>query len=91
MGDALVEMKEMPESPDVDMDSMKSFCTKEIKAVSSKDQIKAEEEPVAFGLKALKFTFLVDEDAGGLDDLEDALRSHEDVRDAETLSVSRTL
>jgi len=91
MGDALAQVKVMPESPDVDMTSLKAFCEKKAVAKSTKDQVKIEEEPVAFGLKALTITFLVDEDAGNLDAFEDDLRSHDDIRDAETVSISRTL
>lgn len=91
MGDALVELKVMPESPEVDFEALKAFCEEKALEKSSKDQVKIEEEPVAFGLKAIKIVFLVEEDEGGLDDFEDMLREHDDVRDAETLSVSRTL
>ena len=50
-----------------------------------------EEEPIAFGLKAVKATFIVPDEAGHLEKLEEELNSIEKVKEVETVMVSRSL
>ncbi len=52
MGMALIKLKIMPDSPDTDLEALKSRATEKIKSIEG--QITHfEEQPIAFGLKAL--------------------------------------
>jgi len=50
-----------------------------------------EEEPIAFGLKAFKFTKIVDDAEGTVDKIEDALNAIKNVKEVETVTISRGL
>ena len=50
-----------------------------------------EEEPIAFGLKALKFTKVIPDDEGAMPQLEESLSKIEHVQSVETITVSRSL
>jgi len=50
-----------------------------------------EEEPVAFGLMALKFTKLVPDEEGKLTELEERIKKIKGVQTCETVAISRSL
>lgn len=52
---------------------------------------KVEMEEVAFGLKAINLTFVVDENKGGTDELEDLIRNIDGVGSAEVTDVRRAI
>ena len=52
---------------------------------------KVEEEPIAFGLIALKVSFIVDEDKGDTEPLENGLKEIDGVANADVVGVTRTL
>ncbi|MCK4497517.1 MAG: elongation factor 1-beta [Candidatus Aenigmarchaeota archaeon] len=83
MGDVICVFRVMPESPEI-FDEMK-------KSLESLSPQRLEEEPIAFGLKALKFTKIIPDEEGFLDDLENKLKSIKGVQSIETLTVSRSL
>jgi len=60
MGVALIKMKIMPESPDVDLESIKAKATEIVEGIDGK-VTNSEEEPIAFGLKALNIFLSMDE------------------------------
>ena len=60
MGTALIKLKIMPESPDSDLEAIKQQAQKEIEQLQGKLN-NAEEQPIAFGLKALILTISIDE------------------------------
>lgn len=87
MADAGIKIKIMPDSPEADL----SKITEKAKEVIEKQKgrnIKVEEEPVAFGLNALIFTFAREE---GLeqDPLTDALSKLDHVSSAEIIDFRR--
>ena len=88
---AIVTMKIMPVSPDTDLEKIKIEATKKIEDYSSSLEVKDEIEPVAFGLKALKLTFVMDENKGSPDDLESDLAGIEGVNSVETVDVRRAV
>jgi elongation factor 1-beta len=79
MGDVAIIVKVMPESPDVDLDAIKSA----IKAAVPVEDIR--EEPIGFGLVALKVAVVVPDKAGAPDEVEAALRDLEGVGSAEII------
>ena len=83
----------MPDSPDVDLSTIESQAIEMIDAFAGKPdaQKKVEKEPVAFGLVALNIMFLMDEEQGSPDDLEEKLGAIEGVQNAQVTDVRRAL
>lgn len=73
-------------TPD-DIDSYQSVK----EAVEKLGSKRAEEEPIGFGLNAVKATFLVPEIDGKMDELESQLNSIEHVGSVEVVHMSRSL
>ena len=90
MADVVITLRIMPESPETDL-----------KAIGEKARVfiseyggevgKAEEKPVAFGLKALELIFVSNEDLGSTDKLEQNVVSIEGVSSAEVTDVRRAI
>ena len=90
MGIAIVTFTIMPESPDTDLDKIKEEATALITEFGG-EVGKSEVEPVAFGLKAQKLIFTMDEKLGGTDDLEEKVASLEGVNSCEVTDIRRAL
>jgi elongation factor 1-beta len=88
MGEVLVTLKVMPESPDVDLQRLKDAIEK-LECNGRFNKI--EEEPIAFGLVALKPSFVVAESEGTTDELEEAIRNIKGVRDVRVIGATRLL
>lgn len=80
MGMVALEFKIMPESPETDLEKIKSEISKKIKIQDSKI------EPIAFGLNALKILVIVPDKETG--DIEGKLREIKGVSEVETGSVT---
>ncbi len=90
MAQVIVTIKLMPSSPEVDLKKIEEEAVKEIKNFGG--QIgRIEQEPIAFGIKAVKISFFSEESKSNLDPLEDILRQIEDVESVETIEVRRAL
>ena len=83
MGDVIAVFRILPDSPD-SFDKVKQ-------GLEALKPAKLEEEPVAFGLKALKVTFMIPDAGGQMDKLENKLNAIEGAQSVETLRVSRSL
>ena len=91
MANAIATVKIMPDSPDVDMDKIQQEASKKVKDFTGSDDIKAQIEPIAFGLKALKLTFVLDEQLGSPDSLQDDIQGLEGVSSFEVTDVRRAV
>lgn len=91
MAQAIITLKIMPESPEVNLDELQTKVQEAVVAYAGEGDMKMEQEPVAFGLKAIKVTFVVDESKGGTDPLETSLQALEGVQSAEVTDVRRAL
>ena len=91
MANAIVTIKLMPESPDVDMDALLVETKKLIAEFAGEGDTKDEIEPIAFGLKALKVTFVMDEALGSPDKLEETVGALPGVNSFEVVDVRRAL
>lgn len=91
MGKAIVTMKIMPDSPDVDLEAVEVKAKEEITKFAGTGDTKTEIEPIAFGLKALKITFIMDENQGSPDALEEHIVALEGVNSFEIVDVRRAL
>lgn len=88
MGVALIKIKLMPSGPEVDFEEVKTKA-KEIIEKNKGERVKFEEEPIAFGLKALIAGFEQDEENGELEPIENALREMDNITSAEVVDMRR--
>jgi len=79
-----------PEGPDVDLKQLEAAAQREITAFGC-DFGKAEYEPIGFGVKALKLIFIMDEDKGSPDDLEEKLAKLAGVASVRVTDARRTI
>lgn len=81
----ILTLQIMPESVEVSLESIKA----ELKKMPVIGQIKdMKEEPVAFGLKALKVLTILPDEGGLTDKIEEAVRKIKGVQSAETVGVT---
>ena len=83
MGDVIVVFKIIP-------DSMDHFNGVKKELEKLKPQ-RLEEEPIAFGLKAWKFTKIIPDEEGTLPALEEKLAKIKGVQTVDTIEISRSL
>ena len=91
MAMAVVTMKIMPDSPDVNMETLEVAAKEKIAAFAGEGDTRTEIEPIAFGLKALKITFVMDEALGSPDALEEPITSIEGINSFEIVDVRRAV
>jgi len=87
MGTALVQIKIMPASPDTDLEAIKNKAFQTIEE-NKGTNTQFNEEPIAFGLKAVIASFDIDE-SNPLEAIEEALRKIENVNSAEVSDMRR--
>ena len=92
MAQAIITLKIMPESPDVDLDALQLAAEAKINAFVGEDGEKRfSVEPIAFGLKALNIIFVMEEKQGSTEPLENALASIDGVNSVEVTDVRRAI
>lgn len=91
MAQVVATLKIMPESPETDISLLQSESEIEIKKFAGETEIKTEQEPIAFGLTALKIIFVMDESKGSIDPLEEEIKKIEGVSSVETIDVRRAI
>jgi elongation factor 1-beta len=85
LGEVAIIYKVMPESPEIDLEELRTKITN---AVPEKARLnKIEEKPIAFGLKALEVQIIVNDREGGAEEIEAALGKIENVQSVETIHV----
>ena len=89
MAKIVVTFKIMPKNVKIDFSSLEKGIEAVIKKHS--DQFKSEKEPIAFGLTALKFTFVWDEAKGGTDQLEKEVKKVKGVASVDVIDVRRAI
>jgi len=83
MGEVIVVFRIMPDGPE-NFEKVKKAC-QDLKP----DRL--EEEPIAFGLKALKFTKIIPDGPGVMDKLENDINSIKGLGSAENILTSRAM
>ncbi len=91
MATVIITFKIMPESPDVDLALVEKQAKDKITAWAGAGDTRTEIEPIAFGLKALKITFIMDEKKGGTETLEEQINTIEGVQSCEVIDVRRAV
>lgn len=91
MADVVVTLKIMPESPDVDLNNLQEQAAGKVKDFSKMNNMKIEQVPVAFGLKSINIMFVMSEDIGATDPLEESISKLDGVNSVEVTDVRRTI
>ena len=91
MARVVVTLKIMPKESNTDLKKIAEEAKKHIREFAGKDEIKEEEEPIAFGLKALKIIFVMDESIGSTEELEDDISEIKEVQSVEVTDVRRAI
>ena len=91
MANAIVTVKIMPVSPDVDLDAVEKTAKETIASFAGEGETRTEIEPIAFGLKAVKITFVIDEKKGSPDVISEKIEEIEGVNSAEISDVRRAV
>jgi elongation factor 1-beta len=84
MGMVLVTLKVMPEGVDSNLEEMAG----RLKAISAGRFNSLEKEPIAFGLVALKPSYVVGDEGGVTEKLEEEIKGVEGVKNVEIVGVS---
>ena len=88
MSDEAAILKVMPESPEIDLETLKETIKNTIDADSFE---RIEEEPIGFGLIALNVTIVVDDGEGGTEPAEEALAALDEIQSVEVTDVRRLM
>ena len=87
MGKIIIVYKIFPAESTVDLEVLKEKITKELADIASIK--KFAEEPIAFGLKALKVNMVLPEEEGIADETEKRMSTIEGVGQIQTLGLTR--
>lgn len=85
MGSVALILKVMPESPEIDMNALVGKIKEKVDGVQD-----IREEPIGFGLKALKIAVVVDDAAGASDAVEETINKIDGVERAEIVELTLT-
>jgi len=85
MGDVVAKYRVMPESPEINLEDIKSKITGLLPENAKRHAI--EEKPIAFGLKALEVTIVVPDKTGDTGAFEEAMEKIEGVMSVETVEI----
>jgi len=91
MGKAVVTVKIMPDTVEADLERIERAALERMAVYTGNNETKTEIEPVAFGLKAIKITFVMDENQGSPESLEKEIQALEGVMSCETIDVRRAI
>lgn len=90
MAKVIVTLRVMPESPTVDLAHLYKDVARTIQDYIKQAPESHTEEPVAFGLKALKIVFKMGEDLGGTEPLEMEIAKLAGVMSCDVVGLDRT-
>jgi len=85
MGSVAVIVRVMPESPEINLETLKAELKKKLPGLQD-----IKEEPIGFGLKALKLAAIVNDAGGETDAIEASLNEIPGVERAEIVEVTLT-
>lgn len=73
MAKVIITLKVMPESLNINLNLLGKKIIKEVNKFADNPEIKMQTEEVAFGLKSLKIIFVMDENLGSTENLENKI------------------
>ncbi|MCP1662913.1 MAG: elongation factor 1-beta [Methanocalculus sp. MSAO_Arc1] len=86
MGAVAVILKVMPESPDVDLEALKAAIREKIPGISD-----IRDEPIGFGLVALKVATVIEDEEGATETIEAKFLEVPGIDRAEIVDLSRMI
>ena len=89
MGEVLTTMKIMPDSPDIDLEAIKSTIESSMPEGARIHEIS--EEPIAFGLVAVILQFITEDGEGGSEPVEEMVSGIDGVTSFEITGVGRLM
>ncbi|MGZ8891804.1 MAG: elongation factor 1-beta [Halobacteriota archaeon] len=89
MADVAVQLKIMPNGPDVDLKGLNNRITSQVADYGR--MYSCEVQPIAFGLKALILTVLVEDKEGGTEAVEASISEIDEVESVQVVAVTRML
>ena len=89
MGEVLTTMKIMPDSPDIDLETIKSTIESSMPEGARIHEIS--EEPIAFGLVAVILQFITEDGEGGSEAVEEMVQAVDGVASFEVTGVGRLM
>ena len=90
MAQVIISIKIMPESPEVDLGKIEGVAKEAILSAVGEGEIKAEVNPVAFGLNSLDLIFVMNE-SDKLDPIEESIGKIDGVNSVEVTDVRRAI
>ncbi len=91
MANVVVTLKIMPESPDTNLELIEKQALIKIKNFAGDKETKTMQEPIAFGLNALKIIFVMNESLGSPDPLVDEINQLEGINSVDVVDVRRAI
>ncbi|HLD78985.1 MAG TPA: elongation factor 1-beta [Candidatus Nanoarchaeia archaeon] len=91
MAKAIITFKLMPESPDVDLEAIKTRAMKIAEEAGAIGQMQTKIEPIAFGLKAVLILAMYDVDGADFDGIAQKMGEIEGVQSAEVAKMDLAL
>ncbi|MFW6025179.1 MAG: elongation factor 1-beta [Candidatus Woesearchaeota archaeon] len=88
MGEMIITYKVMPKSPEIDLDGIVDDVDKILSDYDS-EVSKNEKKPMAFGLNALMIYFILDEEVGNTEDIEEKINDLEGVQSVKVAEMRR--
>ncbi|MGZ4869769.1 MAG: elongation factor 1-beta [Halobacteriota archaeon] len=89
MGEVAVQLKIMPNGPEVDLKGLSNRITSQVAQYGR--MYSCEVQPIAFGLKALMLTVIVEDKEGGTEAVEAAISEIDEVESVQVVAVTRML
>ncbi len=90
MANVSITWRIMPSEADIDLTKIENQISETVSKFTGNNNIKFTVEPIAFGLKALKVMFVMDENKN-LEELEDSVKVMENIASVEAIDVRRML
>lgn len=91
MAKAIITFKLMPESPDVDLEAIKTQALEIAEAAGSIGQMQTKIEPIAFGLKAVLVLAMYDVEGADFDGIAEKMGQIDGVQSAEVAKMDLAL
>jgi elongation factor 1-beta len=89
MAEVAVQLKIMPSSPDIDLKILSDEIASRVAQFGRIHS--SEESPIAFGLKALLLTIIVEDKEGGTEALETSISEIDAIESVQAVAVTRML
>jgi elongation factor 1-beta len=91
MANAIITVRIMPESPEIDLEAKMADVKKIIADFAGEGETRSSIQPVAFGIKVLNIIFVMDEAKGSPDPVAEKIAELEGINSAEITDVRRAI